>query len=392
MGWNRVAVIGGGITEFGELFDQELEQLAADAYIQALNSVDKGIDPNAIQAGYFGTVMGTLQGNEIPSGAVLANAIGLVGKPVTRIENGCPTGSEAVRQGCLAVASGVFDLVAVVGAEKLRELPTKDSLLESGRLGHPTLMYARTAATLFAPAATRHMYEYGTTREHMAAVVVKNRENGSLNPKAQRQSQVTVEEVLDSPLVCTPFNVLDCCPQTDGAAAVILCNAEIAERYSDNPVMVAGFGAATENLFIHEKVDQTGFAATQEAARVAYAMSGISPKELDLAEVHDCFSATEIINYEDLGFCEKGAGGRMVENGETKRSGRLPVSASGGLLAKGHPVGATGVSQIVEICNQLLGRAEAQQVEIRNGYGLQHNIGGYSCAVSNVTILSGSPN
>jgi acetyl-CoA C-acetyltransferase len=391
MGWNRVAVVGGGATEFGELFDRGLEQLAAEAYLEAIAGVEKGFDAADIKAGYFSNVMGTLQGNEIPSGATLGNAIGLVGLPITRIENGCPTGSEAFRLGCLAVASGVYDVVVVVGAEKLRELPTRDSLLESGRLGHPTLMYARTAATLFAPAAMRHMHEFGTTREQMAAVVVKNRANGALNPKAQRQSAVTIDEVLDSTLVCEPFNILDCCPQTDGAAAVILCNADIADRYTDNPIYVAGFGAATDNLYLHEKENQTGFKVTQLAAAAAYEMAGIGPDDLDLAEVHDCFSATEIINYEDLGFCDKGAGGKMVENGETELTGRLPVSPSGGLIAKGHPVGATGVAQIVEICNQLKGRAGPNQVEIRRGYGLQHNVGGYSNAISNVTILSKEP-
>jgi acetyl-CoA C-acetyltransferase len=388
MGWNRVAIVGGGLTEFGELFDTDLEQLAAEAYLNALANVEKGLDPDDISAGYFANVMGTLQGNEIPSGATLANAIGLVGTPITRIENGCPTGSDAVRQGCLAVASGVHDVVVVVGAEKLRELPTKVSLLESGRPGHPTLMYARTAATLFSPAAIRHMYEFGTTREQMAGVVVKNRENGALNPMAQRQSTVTIDEVLDSTLVCTPFNILDCCPQTDGGAAVILCNAEIADRYTDNPIYVAGLGAATENLYIHEKQVQTGFMATQLAAKAAYDMAGIGPDDIDLAETHDCFSATEILNYEDLGFCEKGEGGKMIDNGETTRTGRIPVSPSGGLISKGHPIGATGVSQMVEIRKQLLGQAGAQQVEIRSGYGLQHNIGGYSSGISNVTILS----
>jgi acetyl-CoA C-acetyltransferase len=220
---NQVAVVGAGMTVFGEHFDAGLEQLAARAYRAALASVDRGIDPGELQVGFFANVMGSLAGNEIPSGATLANAIGLPGLPVSRVENGCPSGSDAIRLAALSVASGVYDVAVVVGSEKLRELPTKQSLLESGRVGHPILSYANTAATIFAPQAVRHMHEFGTTREQLAMVAVKAAANAALNDKAQRRTPITVDDVLASPLVCTPFHVLDCCPQSDGAAAVILC-------------------------------------------------------------------------------------------------------------------------------------------------------------------------
>ena len=236
MGWNEVAVIGAGMTEFGELFDQGLEQLSADAFFAAVESVDHRLPLDLIDAAYFGNVMGSLQGNEIPSGATLANAIGLPGIAATRIENGCPTGSDAFRQACLAVAAGAAEVVAVVGAEKLRERSTKSSLLESGRMGHPFLSYGGTATTLFAPQVLRHMHEYGTTAEQLAMVAEKNWTHASLNPKAQRQGDISISDVLDSPMVCDPFHVLDCCPQSDGAAAVIICRADRAREFSDKPV------------------------------------------------------------------------------------------------------------------------------------------------------------
>ena len=387
MAWNKVAVVGAGMTRFGELFEAGLEQLAGEAFLEAVASVPKGFDVADLDAAYFANVVGSLQGNEIPSGATLANAIGLPGLAATRIENGCPSGSDAVRQGCLAIASGVADVVVVVGAEKLRERSTQSSLLESGRMGHPILTYGGTAATLFAPQVARHMYEYGTTREQMARVAVKSWANGARNPKAQRGGDLTVDAVLDSPVVCTPFGILDCCPQSDGGAAVILCRADRAAHYTDTPVLVAGLGLATDPLYIHEKQTMTGWACTRTAVQRAYAMAGIGPSDVDVAEVHDCFTGVELLNYEDLGFCEEGAAGKLVEAGDTDIGGRIPVNPSGGLLAKGHPIGATGVAQIVELYTQLREEAGARQVELRTGYALQHNLGGYSVGVSVVTIL-----
>jgi acetyl-CoA C-acetyltransferase len=388
VGWNKVAVIGAGMTEFGELFDAGLEQLSADAFFSAVESVDYGLPLELIDAAYFGNVMGSLQGNEIPSGATLANAIGLPGIAATRIENGCPTGSDAFRQGCLAVAAGTAEVVAVVGAEKLRERSTKSSLLESGRMGHPFLSYGGTATTLFAPQVLRHMYEYGTTAEQLAMVAEKNWAHASLNPKAQRQGDISVSDVLNSPMVCDPFHVLDCCPQSDGAAAVIICRAERAHEFTKKPVYVAGFGVATDPLYIHEKQRFTGWECTRLAARRAYEMAAIGPDQLDLAEVHDCFTGVELLNYEDLGLCEEGTAGKAVELGETRIGGRIPVNPSGGLLAKGHPIGATGVAQLVELVHQLREEADTRQVDLTHGYGLQHNVGGYSVGISVVTILA----
>jgi acetyl-CoA C-acetyltransferase len=218
-------------------------------------------------------------------------------------------------------------------------------------------------------------------------VAVKAWANGAQNEHAQRSDEITVDDVLASPLVCTPFNVLDCCPQSDGAAAVILCRADRAHEYTDNPVLVAGLGLATDPLYIHEKQTLTGWACTRIAAARAYEMAGIGPEQVDLAEVHDCFTGVELINCEDLGFCAEGGAGALVEDGATRLDGRIPVNPSGGLLAKGHPIGATGVAQMVELYGQLRGEQGERQVALRTGHALQHNVGGYSVGISVVTIL-----
>jgi acetyl-CoA C-acetyltransferase len=282
----------------------------------------------------------------------------------------------------------VSDVAVVVGAEKLRERSTKSSLLESGRMGHPLISYGGTAASLFAPQVLRHMHEYGTTAEQLAMVAEKNWSNASLNPKAQRAQRITVDDVLASPMVCDPFHVLDSCPQSDGAAAVIVCRSDIAYEFTETPVYVAGLGLATDPLYIHEKEIFTGWQCSRLAGRRAYSMAGIDPVELDLAEVHDCFTGVELLNCEDLGICAEGTSGKAVEAGETRIGGRIAVNPSGGLLAKGHPIGATGVAQLVELYSQLREEAGARQVPLRRGFGLQHNVGGYSVGISVVTILA----
>jgi acetyl-CoA C-acetyltransferase len=222
----------------------------------------------------------------------------------------------------------------------------------------------------------------------LASVAVKNHHNGVLDPYAHFQSEVTVDQVMASVPVCHPLHLLDCCPQTDGAAATLLVNADRAREFTDNPVYVAGFGVATDHPYLHEKQSFVGLAATTKAAERAYAMAGLGPNDMDMAEVHDCFTITEILDIEDLGFCEKGKGGVLSIEGETAIGGRIPVNTSGGLLAKGHPIGATGVAQLTECWWQLRGEAGERQVELRNGNALQHNVGGRGSGVSVVNILT----
>ncbi len=388
MAWNRVAVVGAGLIKMGELFDQSFEMMAAGAFNAAVASVDKGFDPKAVEAAFVATQRGTLWGQEGISGNTVPTAIGLAGIACTRIENACPSGSDAFRVGAMAVASGVHDLVLVIGVEKMRDKSTEEGLLSRAASGHPILTRGETAPVLFAPFATRHMHEFGTTREMLASVAVKNHHNGSLDPYAHFQNEITIEQVLASPAVCTPLHLLDCCPQTDGAAAVLLAPADRAHEFTDRPVYVAGFGVATDHPYLHEKTSFVTLQATVEAAKRAYAMAGVEPADIDMAEVHDCFTITEILDIEDLGFVEKGKGGIASLNGETALTGRIPVNTSGGLLAKGHPIGATGIAQLAECWWQLRNEAGDRQVEMRNGLALQHNVGGRGSGVSVVNILT----
>lgn len=388
MSWNKVAVVGAGLIKMGELFDQSYEDMAAGAFRAAVAAVDKGFDPQSVEAAFVATQRGTLWGQEGIGGNTVPSAIGLAGIPCTRIENACPSGSDAFRVGAMAVASGVHDLVLVIGVEKMRDKSTEEGLLSRAAAGHPILTRGETAPVLFAPFATRHMHEFGTTREMLASVAVKNHHNGSLDPYAHFQNEITIEQVLASPPVCSPLHLLDCCPQTDGAAAVLLAPADRADEFTDNPVFVAGFGVATDHPYLHEKTNFVGLQATVTAAERAYAMAGVGPSDIDMCEVHDCFTITEILDIEDLGFFEKGKGGIASLEGETSLTGRIPVNTSGGLLAKGHPIGATGIAQITECWWQLRGEANDRQVAMRNGFALQHNVGGRGSGVSVVNILT----
>lgn len=388
MAWNRVAVVGAGLIKFGELFDQSYEQMSQGAFRAACDSVDKGFDPAQVDAVFVATQRGTLWGQEGIAGNTVPSAIGLAGIPCTRIENACPSGSDAFRVGAMAVASGVHDIVLVIGVEKMRDKSAEEGLLARAAAGHPILTRGETAPVLFAPFATRHMHEFGTTREMLASVAVKNHYNGARDPYAHFRNEITIEDVIASPPVCTPLHLLDCCPQTDGASAVLLVNTERAGEFTDRAVYVAGFGVATDHPYLHEKSTFTSLTTTVLAAERAYEMAGIGPSDIDSAEVHDCFTITEILDIEDLGFFEKGKGGIASLEGETSLTGPIPINTSGGLLAKGHPIGATGVAQITECWWQLRGQAEERQIETRNGYALQHNVGGRGSGVSVVNILT----
>ena len=391
MSWNRVAVIGAGLIHMGELFDQSYEQMARGAFDAAVDSVDQGFDPAEIDAVFVATQRGTLWGQEGIGGNTIPSAIGLAGVACTRVENACPTGSDAFRVGCMAVASGVHDVVLVIGVEKMRDKSSDEGLLARAAAGHPVYTRGESAPVLFAPFATRHMHEFGTTREMLASVAVKNHHNGVLDPYAHFRNEVTIEQVLAAPPVCSPLHLLDCCPQTDGAAAIIITTPERSADFTDHPVYVAGFGVSTDHPYLHEKSTYVGLPATVEASRRAYEMAGIGPADVDVAEVHDCFTITEILDIEDLGFVEKGRGGVASLEGETALDGRIPVNPSGGLLAKGHPIGATGIAQLTECWWQLRGQADERQVAIRNGFALQHNVGGRGSGFSVVNILTTNP-
>lgn len=380
----RVAVVGAGMTEFKEHFDAGIKELIPMAVSEMASTVDKGLDRHDIQAAWFGELT-TSDG--FPSG-ILADSLGLLDIPVTRVENACATGNDAVRNATFGVASGAYDVALVVGADKVRESSSRGTFWEWAALTRDNAWdypLGLVAPANFALHAARYLHESGATREHMAMVAVKNHRHAVTNPKAQLRFEITVEQVLNAPTVVEPFGLYDCTPQSDGAAALLLVSEDVVDRYTDRPVWVRGVGLGLDRVMHAHKRDMTTFPATVRAAKAAYGMAGITPQEIDLAEIHDCFSAVELISYEDLGFADRFGAAKLVEQQETTLGGRIPVNLSGGLKAKGHPPGATGVSQCVELFEQLRGEGHNQVDGARNG--LAHNIGGPT-AVSAITILS----
>jgi acetyl-CoA C-acetyltransferase len=375
----KVAIIGAGMIKFGELFDKSFETMSEEAYLNALASVDKGFDPQEIEAAWLGTLYPP-QGN---SGVLLAYATGLFEIPITRVENACATGSDAFRNACLAITAGVYDVALVVGVEKMRD----DGAGHIQRSAIKQLWGGRgvTMPAFFGLHATAYMHKYKVTREGIALVSVKNHANGARYPYAHYRFECSVEDVLKAPYISYPLGLYDCCPVTDGAAAVIICQADRAKKYTEKPVYVLGSGLATETFF--RGGDLTSFPATQYAARQAYEMAGVSPDDIDLAEIHDCFSITELISYEDLGFAPAGEGVRLLHDGVVKLDGKKPINPSGGLLAKGHPIGATGVAQLVELVEQLRGQAGPVQVQNSPEIALQHNIGIGRTATGSVSCV-----
>ena len=381
-----VTIVGAGMIPFGELFHQSIKEMMPRAVDAAFRSVDKGIERSAIEACWLGQLQAV---DGFPSG-VLADSCGLLEIPVTRIENACATGNDAVRNAVMAIGSGMVDVALVVGVDKTRETSAKATFWDwmgANRDQAWDFPLALISPANFALHVARYMHEYGVTREHLAMVAVKNHHNAVNNPYAHLRFEVTIEQVLNAPMVVDPFGVLDCTPQSDGAAALVLAAAAVADRYTDHPVHVRGVGLGMDRVMHAHKRDMTTMPPTVRAARRAYTMAGIGPNDIDVAEVHDCFTGVELIDYEDLGFCERGHAGKMIESGATKIGGRLPVNPSGGLKAKGHPPGATGVAQCVELFEQLRGHA-ANQVDGAR-WGLAHNVGGPT-AVSAVTILEAS--
>jgi acetyl-CoA C-acetyltransferase len=373
----EVAVIGVGMTKFGEHWEKGYRDLVLEAGLKAIQ--DANITGNEISAGYVGTMAsGSLIGQE-HVGSLLADQMGLTPIPITRVEGACASGGLALRQGVLAVASGVHDFVVVGGVEKMNDLSVEQVTEILGGAGDQEweLFFGATFPALYALMARRHMHEYGTTEEMLASVAVKNHAHGSKNPYAQFQNEITIETVLNSKVVASPLKVFDCSPITDGAAAVVLADLEKAKEImpKDRIVKIAASEQATDTLALHDRKTITSLRATKVAAQKAYAKAGIKPKDVDVAEVHDCFTIAEIIATEDLGFFKPGEGGKAALEGETTFGGKVVINTSGGLKACGHPVGATGIKQAVEIVWQLRGEAEKRQVEDAE-IGLTHNVGG----------------
>jgi acetyl-CoA C-acetyltransferase len=401
----KIALVGAGMSKFGRNFPLKRNpDMWIDAWLNAVESVDNGIEPKDVDACYVGNYSSDLFNHQGHLGPQMANLVGLTPKPAPRFEGACASSGIALRQAIIALASGIHDVIAVSGVECMNELPTalvtdtlataSDSVFE-----YPA---GATFPGLYATVASAHFHKYGTTAEDLMCVGIKNHENGAENPYAQMQE--SIKDMMTSkkaryqkegrdvpdwkdefdflksssnPMIAYPLRLFDCSLVTDGAACLFLAAGDVAKKFTDSPIWITGTGQGSAALSLHDRESLTSFIATKEASRQAYEMSGLKPKNIQIAEVHDCFTIAELLAMEDLGFYEKGKAAEAVRNGESKRDGVLPINTSGGLKSKGHPVGATGAAQAVEIFKQMRGKAERnRQVKFDVERALTHNLGG----------------
>jgi acetyl-CoA C-acetyltransferase len=401
----KVAMVGAGMSKFGNHFPLKRNpDLWIDAWLNAVKSVDHGIEPKDIDACYVGNYSSDLFNHQGHLGPQMANLVGLTPKPAPRFEGACASSGIALRQAVIAIAAGIHDVIAVSGVECMTELPTagvtdvlataSDSLFE-----YPA---GATFPGLYATLASAHFHKYGTTVEDLMRVGIKNHENGAENPYAQMQQ--SIKDMMESkrkryeqqgrevpewsdefdflkssanPIIAYPLRLFDCSLITDGAACLFLASEEKAKDFTDTPIWITGTGQGSAALSLHDRDSLTSFIASREAAKQAYQMSGLSPKDIQICEVHDCFTIAEIVALEDLGFYERGKAVEAIKNGETKRDGVLPINTSGGLKSKGHPVGASGAAMPVETFKQMRGIAERnRQVKFDVERAMTHNLGG----------------
>ncbi|MBM3307287.1 MAG: thiolase domain-containing protein [Candidatus Eisenbacteria bacterium] len=376
-----VAVIGVGMQKWGELWEKSLRDIFTESALLAID--DAGVDH--IDAMYVGCMTSGLFVGQEHLGSVMADYLGVAPIPSVRVESACASGGVAFRQAFIDVASGVHDIVLAGGVEKMNDIDGGGAThaLSTAADAEYEVYHGVTFPGLYAMMAVDHMHKYGTTRDQLSHVAVKNHRNGSRNPLAQYPYELTLEQVAGSLLVADPITILDCSPITDGAAAAILCPLDMAKRLSKRPpVKVLASAHATDTIALHSRPDISWLSAVEKAGEKAYKAAGLGPKDISFVEVHDCFTIAEICAIEALGFFERGKGGRGAESGETAVGGRIPVNPSGGLKSKGHPVGATGVAQVLEVVKQLRGECGGRQVKGAT-IGMTQNMGGVagSCAV-----------
>ena len=375
-----VCVLGAGSTKYGKL-DDSIADITVQASVDAIKSA--GIIPNEIDAGYISNVFG-IADKQVHLGPVIMSNLGIPEKPSLSIESACGSGSVSFREAFANVAAGFYDAVLVTGTEKVTHTGTEwtttyfsycSDFFYEGQSGV-------SFPGLFASMARAYMTEFNATEEDFARVAVKNHENGLLNPKAHLQKKITIDDVLNSPVVASPLKLYDCCPFSDGASSVILCSEKFAKEHGGDYIKVIGSGRGGSPAALQGRDHITTIPSTKTAAKAAYKMANITPKDVDFAEVHDCFTIAEVVDTEDLGFFEKGKGIEAVRNNETCRDGKIVINPSGGLKSKGHPIGATGVGQVVEVYDQLTGNAGQRTVNDAK-IGLTQNFGatGASCAV-----------
>lgn len=398
-----VAVVGGGLTKLGLFKDRNSKDFFAEAYTEMVESVEKGFDAKDLDAIYIGNFTNDFFVNQAHWAPIISDLVGHVPKPVTRTEGACASSALAFREGVFAIASGFYDVVLVGGLEQMSKRSTEEIAEGLAMAASPYEVAAGfTFPGVFGTVATAYFAKYGASREDLFNVTIKSHNNAPLNPKAQfpmtirdfmeariercRQKGEPVPSWKDekdflrdpavNPPVAWPMHLFDCCPISDGAACLLLVAENIAKRFTDNPIYVAGIGQGS-GYSLHAKKNLTSFEATQAAAQEAYEMSGLKPEDIQFSEVHDCFSIAEILHVEDLGFFKPGQGYKAIGEGQTRLDGPKPINTSGGLKTKGHPVGATGVAQLYEVWVQLTGRAGKRQVPKPNlRVGGAHNLGG----------------
>ena len=370
---SRVGIVGIGHGIFGRRSDATVQELAFEAFREALE--DAGLSRENVDASVIGSVPEYHKQRSLPG--VVQEYLGLNPKPTWLTEVACSSGSAAIRTAWMSIKAGVHDIVAVIGCQKMTELSTGEILALMGRVGEVQWesVFGTTFPGYYALFARRHMHEYGTTREQLLDVAVKNHYYGARNPYALFQKEITREKALASDDVSSPFQVYDCCANADGAACVILAGEDKAKDISDKTVWLDGVACATASMSVLRRPNLVGLPSAEQAARDAYKMAGVGPQDIKVADVHDCFTIAEIMAYEDLGFCEKGQGGKLIEERQTYVGGKVAVNVDGGLKAKGHPIGATGVSMTYEIAKQLRGESGERQVPDAD-VGLTHNVGG----------------
>ena len=373
----KVAIVGIGCTKFGEMWQKSFRDLFIEAGLMALE--DAGMSGAQVEALYGGNMSSGIFISQEHVGALIADYSGLTSNsvPSTRVEAACASGGLALRSGIIAVASDYHDIVISAGIEKMTDVGAEKAMdaLAAAADREWEAAVGATFPGLYAMMARAHMHEFGTTREQLAQVAVKNHYHGSMNPKAQFRNKITIESVISSPLVADPLRLFDCSPITDGAAAVVLVPADRAREFTDTPIYVKAATQASDTISLHDRRSLTSIDATAVAADRAFKTARLQRSDIDVDEVHDCFTIAEIMAIEDLAFFEKGRGGPATLAGETAIGGKIPINTSGGLKACGHPVGATGIKQAVEIAEQLRGDAGKRQVEGAE-VGLTHNVGG----------------
>jgi acetyl-CoA C-acetyltransferase len=380
-----VAVVGIGKTAFGAFPDRDLRSLAVEAGRKCL--ADAHVSPSQVEAFYLGNFAGPSFVGQNHLAPYVASGLGIADVPCTRFEAACASSGSAFFHAVSSVAAGMYDLVLVGGVEKMtsQSTPKVTEILAGAGDVSGEVRAGATFPALFAMIARRHMYQYGTTREQLAAVAVKNHANGAKNPLAHMRKVITMQQALAGKPIAEPLTVYDCSLISDGAAAVMIAPAERAAEFTDKPVMILGIAQTSDSVALDAKEDITTFRAVRTAAAKAYKMAGVTARDIQFAELHDCFTIAEIIAMEDLGFVGPGEGGPYALAARTCLNGERPVNASGGLKAKGHPVGATGAGQICDIVTQIRGEAGELQLA-RHSLGLAENLGG-SGATAVVTIL-----